>query len=230
MRNFLVPAAIAAILVSTPAAAHQDRWYVGGDIGVVLPRDTELDITDVTTDTDFNNVFDIQHDTGYELDAVVGFDFGMLKTEGELSFKHAGFDALDPSQEWIDFLEDQLTGVIVDPSDIELENGMDIISVMGNGFVDFGPDDGFGGYVGGGVGYGWAKAYGETDGSFAWQLVAGARYPVSADVDVGIKYKYFDMSSLDYISGVDVEGTIFQTDIGGNWRSHSVLLNFTYNL
>ena len=230
MRNYLVPAAIAATIVSTPAAAHADRLYVGGDVGVVLPRNTEIDVTDVTTGNTFDNAVDIEYSTGWEIDGVFGYDFGMIKAEGELSFKHANFDAVDPSTAWVNFLQSRIPGVIVDPSDIDLDDGMDIIAVMGNGFVDFGRDDGFGGYIGGGVGYGWAKAYGESDGSFAWQIVAGARYPVTPQIDIGIKYKYFDMSSLDYRSGVDVQGTIFSTDLGGNWRSHSILLNFTYNL
>ena len=230
MRNLLVTAAIATVLVSTPAAAHNNQWYIGGDAGVLLPRNTELDLTDVNTGNTFDNALDIEYGTGYDIDGNVGYDFGMIKAEAEFGFKHANFDAIDPSPEWINFLQSQLPGTIVDASDIELEDGIDILSVMANGMVDFGSDDGFGGYVGGGLGYGWAKGYGETDGSFAWQFIAGARYPVSEQIDIGIKYKYFDMSSLDYRSGIDVTGTTFNTDIGGNWRSHSILVNFTYNL
>ena len=230
MRIYLVPAAIAAAFVSTPVAADTGRMYVGGDVGLLLPRDTEIDITDVPSGNTFDNAIDIEYNTGFDIDGFFGYDFGMFKAEIEGGFKHSNFDAIDPSTEWVNFLQSQLPGVIIDPSDIDLDDGIDIISVMGNGYVDFGRDEGFGGYIGGGLGYGWAKAYGESNGSFAWQIVAGARYPITPDIDIGLKYKYFDMSSLDFRTGVDVVGNVRSTDIGGNWRSHSILFNFTYDL
>jgi len=231
MRYFLVPAAaIAATLVSTPALAQDSRWYVGGDVGILLPRNTEVDITDVTTGSTFDNAIDIQHNTGWEIDGNVGYDMGMFKFEGEASFKHSNFDAVDPSAAWVSFLQARVPGVIVVDQDIDLDDGIDIISLMGNGMVDFGSDDGFGGYIGGGLGLGWAKAYDESEGSFAWQLIAGVRYPVSENIDIGVKYKYFDMSSLDWRTGTDVRGTNFNINLDGNYRSHSILLNFTYNM
>jgi opacity protein-like surface antigen len=232
MRYLLVPvAAVAATMFSTPALAEDNRWYAGGDLGVVLPRNPELDITDANTGAEFDNAFDVEYGTGYEIAGFAGYDLGWFKAEGEFSFKHAGADAVDPSQAWINFLQSRIPGgVIIAPDDIELDAGTDIISVMANGLVDIGPDDGFGGYIGAGVGMGWAKTYGESDGSFAWQLIAGVRYPISESIDMGLKYKYFDMSSLDYISGVDVQGSVFNTNIDGNWRSHSILVDFEFEL
>jgi OmpA-OmpF porin, OOP family len=229
MRSHLVPVAIVAALVSTPAAAQSSRWYVGGDIGVLLPRDTEVDIRDANTSAEFDNAVDLQHNTGFELDGELGYDFGMFKVEGELGYKHSNFDAVDPSADWINFLQNNVGGVIVDPSDIDLDEGIDIITVMANGLLDLGPDNGLGGYIGGGVGLGWAKAYDQTEGSFAWQLIAGVRYPVSSNVDVGLKYRYFDMSSLDYVTGTDIQGQVFDINLDGDYRSHSLLANATYN-
>lgn len=227
MRNLMKPVAIAAVFVSVPAAADEGNWYVGGDIGIVLPRDTELDLTSGTTGTTFNNAADIEFNTGFELDAEVGYDFGAFRGELELGYKHANFEAVDFSPEWINFLQSQIPGVIVSPNDVDLDNGIDIISTMANGFFDIGSNTSFGVYVGGGVGMGWAKAYGESNGSFAWQIIAGARYPVSDSLDVGFRYRYFDMSSLDFAEGTDVQGAIVPINIDGNWRSHSLLANVT---
>ena len=230
MRYFLVPAVIAATLVSTPAMAHDNRWYIGGDVGILLPRNTEVDITDVTTGSTFENAVDIQYDTGWEIDGNVGYDLGMFKIEAEAAYKHSNFDAVDPSAAWVAFLQARVPGVIVVDQDINLDEGIDIINLMANGMVDFGADDGFGGYVGGGIGFGFAKAYGESDEGLAWQLIAGARYPVSESIDIGVKYKYFDMSDVDFRTGTVVRGTTFNIDLDGKYRSHSLLLNFTYNL
>ena len=230
MRYLIVPAAIAATLVSTPAMAHNDRWYIGGDVGVLLPRNTEVDITDVTTGSTFDNAVDIQHHTGWEIDGNVGYDFGGFKLEGEVGYKHSNFDAVDPSAAWVSFLQARVPGVIVVDQDINLDEGIDIIDVMANGMVDFGSDTGFGGYVGVGAGMGFAKAYGSSDEGFAWQLIGGVRYPVSESIDVGLKYKYFDLSNVDFRTGTTVRGTNFNIDLDGKYRAHSILLNFTYNM
>ena len=230
MHKVLVAAAIAATVISTPAAAQASRWYIGGDVGVLLPRNTEVDVTDVTTGQTFENAVDIQHHTGWEIDGNFGYDMGMFKIEAEAAYKHSNFDAVDPSAAWVSFLQASVPGVIVVDQDINLDEGIDIINLMANGMVDFGPDDGFGGYIGGGIGFGFAKAYGESDEGLAWQLIAGARYPVSESIDIGLKYKYFDMSDVDFRTGTVVRGTNFNIDLDGKYRSHSILLNFTYNM
>jgi opacity protein-like surface antigen len=225
----LAAIAVSTVLAAAPASAKENTWYIGADIGVLLPRDTEIDIGDVNTGNSFNNAIDLQHKTGYDIDGVVGYDFGGFRVEGELGFKHSTFDAIDPSTEWITFLQGRIPGTIIDPSDIDLDDGIDIVTTMVNGMVDIGPDTGFNGYVGAGAGMGWAKAYGESDGSFAWQFIAGVRYPVTPTIDLGLKYRYFDMSSLDYNEGTDIAGTVVPINLDGNWRSHSILVNMAYN-
>ena len=203
---------------------------------MLLPRDTEVDFTDVATGTKFSNAIDLQYHTGFDLDANVGYDFGMFKAEGEIGYKHASFDAISPSGAWLTFLQNRIPvinplapGGAVAPSEIQLNNGLDIIDVMANGLFDIGHDNGFGGYIGGGLGMGFAKAYGESTSSFAWQFIAGARYPVSPNIDLGLRYKYFDMSGLDFKPTAVVRATNFVTDFNGNYNSHSIDLNLTYN-
>jgi len=235
MTKYLIPAAaIAAVLVSAPAAANDGLMYVGGDIGILLPRDSEIDVTDVATGATFNNAADWQYDTGFDVSGQVGYDFGMFKLEGELGYKHASFTAISPSTDWLNFLHDRL--VVVNPlstavvaSDIDLHGGVDIIDTMVNGLVDIGPDHGFGGYLGGGIGMGWAKAYGESSSSFAWQFIAGVKYPIGDQLDIGLKYKYFDLAGLDFVPGVDVHGTNFDTNLDSRFSTHSIDVNLTYN-
>ena len=82
-------------------------------------------------------------------------------------------------------------------------------------------DDGWSGYVGGGVGIASVKyrahvtdpAFGvpgsplpdpplttfdfsDSDSGFAWQLIAGVRMPLSPNIDLGLKYRFFNSRGL----------------------------------
>ena len=48
-----------------------------------------------------------------------------------------------------------------------------------------------GGGIGGGVGYAGVHEFNSSHSSFAWQLLAQAYYPVSDQIDIGLKYRYF---------------------------------------
>src|SRR3546814_18606263 len=82
------------------------------------------------------------------------------------------------------------------------------LSFMLNGLLDFGPDDGLQGFVGGGVGIARVDAdltvfapgsgiVNDSDTGFAWQALAGIRTPLSDNWDIGLKYRYFQASSVD---------------------------------
>ena len=87
---------------------------------------------------------------------------------------------------------------------------------MVNGLLDFGDDDGWSGYVGGGVGLASVKynfendtAIGdvnENDGGFAWQVIAGVRKAVSTNIELGLKYRFFNTTKFKY--GDDVGGEL----------------------
>ena len=62
---------------------------------------------------------------------------------------------------------------------------------MINGLLDFGGNGDLGGYAGGGVGYANVKQFGDSNGKLAWQLIAGIYAPVSPNIDIGLKYRYF---------------------------------------
>ena len=68
---------------------------------------------------------------------------------------------------------------------------------MANALVDFGDEDGFSFYAGGGFGRAKVKAFGDSDSAWAWQLIAGARYAISRNIDLGLKYRYFQTGSVN---------------------------------
>src|SRR6266550_1617964 len=93
MRKYLLAAAAAAVF-STPAMARDGSGYIGLEGGVLFPKsqhlDANIDFTDPTvTDVTFNNVARVKNKTGYDVDLIGGYDFGMFRLEGELGYKRA---------------------------------------------------------------------------------------------------------------------------------------------
>ena len=68
---------------------------------------------------------------------------------------------------------------------------------MINGLVDFGNEDGLSFYAGAGAGRARVKTLGESDSAWAWQGIAGVRYALSPNIDLGLKYRYFRTGNLD---------------------------------
>jgi opacity protein-like surface antigen len=105
-----------------------------------------------------------------------------------------------------------------------------VLSGMGNAMLDFGDDANWGGFIGAGAGIANVKALGESDSGFAWQVIAGVRMPVSSNIDIGLKYRYFRSAKMDLNDTVDF-GTNGSVGVGANGRfeSHSLLLSLVYN-
>ena len=74
---------------------------------------------------------------------------------------------------------------------------------MINGLIDIGPMEGFGLYAGGGAGYADIHEAGRSTGKLAWQAIAGAYTAVSANIDIGVKYRYFDGGRLSRTANLD---------------------------
>src|SRR5206468_1732 len=73
--------------LASPALARDGAAYVGVHAGVVKPQRLNLDFSNGAVD--IANGERLSHKTGYDVDAVVGYDFGMFRLEGELAYKHA---------------------------------------------------------------------------------------------------------------------------------------------
>ncbi|TNE86664.1 MAG: hypothetical protein EP330_20975, partial [Deltaproteobacteria bacterium] len=117
-------------------------------------------------------------------------------------------------------------------NDSEVGGGAEALSFMLNGLVDFGPDDGLQGFVGGGVGVGRVKVgvltpiagldVDDSDSGFAWQILAGVRTPISDKIDIGLKYRFYNQFGNNLVAA---DGT----DAKVGYRSHSLLATLAYN-
>ncbi|MEO6359147.1 MAG: outer membrane beta-barrel protein [Sphingomicrobium sp.] len=222
MRKYLL-AAVAVAAVAAPASA-QNGPYVGIEGGVLFPRSNDWDATvDYTTtqtpltpaapagpaDTSFGDAFGIEYKRGLDLDAIVGYDFGMFRLEGELGYKRANLDEIETDSSYISALNTALNRPSAAPdvgapglpalsaADFDLDGKVTVTSLMANALVDFGDEQGLSFYAGGGIGRAKVKMLGGSDNSMAMQLIAGLRYAISPNMGVGLKYRYFRTGNLD---------------------------------
>ena len=159
----------------------------------------------------------------------------MFRAEAELGYKRASIDEIG--------FQDELVNTQLSGGFFDAEGRGSAVSAMLNGLLDFGDDESWSGYVGGGLGLARVKyravvtdpafgtpgsgtptpleAFGvsDTDDAWAWQIIAGIRAAISPNVDLGLKYRFFNTAKLSFR---DSDG---QDDfsVEGKWRSHSLL-------
>jgi OOP family OmpA-OmpF porin len=198
MRKLAISLALASTALASPALARDDQWYVGVDGGAMIVEDLSLDIGTL------QNAASIDTNKGFDVGGVVGYDFGGLRLESEVSYRQV---------------------------DAKSSGNASALSFMVNGVLDFGEDDGIQGFVGGGAGVARVDMQtvlatpvflDDSDTGFAWQALAGVRAPLSKRWDVGLKYRFFNASKVNL---VDRLGRAVDT----SFRSHSIMGSLVYN-
>jgi OmpA-OmpF porin, OOP family len=228
MRKLTIVVALIATLVAMPAQARDDAVYVELEHAIAGTMKVNHLNIDVGTTPDAAQAF---HNRGWDVGGIVGYDFGRFRLEGEVSWRKAKVYAL--------------SSVVRIPSNTALSptsptgtfatefSEMSAGSLMLNGLVDIGNDNSIQVYAGGGVGFaavkgqysinrlgpGWIS---DTNTAFAWQGLVGVRYPVGNRVDLGLKYRFFNASDVDW---VDTGGRAIQTDL----RTQSLMFTVGYN-
>ncbi len=223
MRKLAVTLALATTALATPALARDNAWYVGVEGGAMIVEDIDYDLT-----TPAGGVTTVDSNYGYDVGGTVGYDFGALRVETEVAYKSATVDEL------------RTTGSIATGPTTGVGAGTysgggrtSALSFMANALLDFGDDDAISGFVGGGAGVARVKAHDyrvnnnfaaldDSDTVFAWQALAGIRAPLSENVDVSLKYRFFN---ADDVRLVNVRGVGYD----GRFRSHSLLGGLTFN-
>lgn len=221
MRKLAVTLALATTALSTPAFARDDAWYVGVEGGAMLVEDIHFDVgasKDVVTQNNH---------AGYDVGGNIGYDFGPFRAEAEVSYRRARVDSARTS-----ILLPSGPGLVAPAGNYEQASGnTSALSFMVNGLLDFGDDNGLQGFVGGGAGVARIKdrlrvgandTVNDSDTVFAWQALAGVRAPINKNVDVSLKYRFFNAPDVKL---VDIGGNQWK----GRYRSHSLLVGLTYN-
>ena len=132
---------MASTALATPALARDNTWYVGIEGGPMIVEDIAFRIC---SGPETNQV---SFDTGYDFGGFVGYDFGAFRLEAEASYRRADASDFTAGSSGV------LTNGIIRPAGTYAARGyMDSLAFMLNGMLDFGPDDGLQGFVGGGAG------------------------------------------------------------------------------
>ena len=124
MRKLVIGMALASTVLATPALARDNSWYAELDFGPMIVEDSDMDSLQSVLDSDY----------GYDGGGAIGYDFGAFRMEAEASYRSADHDELyGPAF------------TLSNPG-----GNANVLSFMLNGMLDFGPDDGIQGFVGGG--------------------------------------------------------------------------------
>ena len=244
-------AAVAAAAIASPAAARDNSGYVGLDLGAVLPQKQDIsgsvDFTAPptgTADIAESDIGSVRFKMGYDADLVAGYDFGMFRVEGELGYKRAKAKNVHLNDAFITSFNAG-AGTLFTEDSFDLGGHVSVLSGMVNALLDFGGNGGVGGFVGAGAGYARVKEFGDSDSGFAWQLLAGVYTPISDNIDIGLKYRYFRSSKLHlddavaFAAGAGPCGPVGAASpcsggtatfgIDDHFASHSLLASLIYN-
>lgn len=223
MRNYLLAAAAAAA-IATPALARDGSPYVGVEGGLMIVEDFTSDVTSTRAGTTnpFVEGYKVNFKPGFDVDAIAGYDFGIFRVEGELGYKRANVDDV--------ILTTALASNLGTTNDtFDFSDRVTVLSLMANGLLDFGDDDGWAGYVGGGIGRARVRLAGDRDSALAYQGIAGVRRAITPNIDVGLKYRYFRTASLRFNDDFGGTAGISRLDSRGKLRTHSLLASLIYN-
>ncbi|WP_040702660.1 outer membrane protein, partial [Novosphingobium nitrogenifigens] len=211
MRKLVLGLALATTAMATPAFARSGQWYVEVEGGASI-----LETENKATTTGHDGT--LEHNTGWTVNGQLGYDFGMFRLEGQVGYLDAGNKTLNVDNQTITAVGGRTHGW----------------KSMLNGLVDFGPDNGLQGYVGGGLGVARIRQTIPNDDymiyqsrtKFAWQLIAGVRAPISKHWDIGARYEFFNVDGLNY-AGLGNQWT--GTNVHSRLRTHNIMGTLTYN-
>ena len=224
MKKYMVSAALVSAMIATPAMARDGYWYAGIEGGVLIPEDTQIDFDIDTAEAS------IDQETGYDVDLLLGRDFGAFRLELEGAYKSSDIQEVTSTGAGIPFDGTPVFAV----GTFDADGSVDVLSGMLNGLIDLGGNDGIGFYAGGGIGVARVNAdytlnnstvgafVDDDETNFAWQLIAGLRFPLSESVDLGLKYRYFNTDEVDLVDNIGRDATL-------DLETHSVLASLLLN-
>jgi iron complex outermembrane receptor protein len=231
-----------------PRSGHA---YLGLEAGTIFPEGfsaTGINHVTNTTAAPVANALYVRQKTGWDVDGVLGYDFGRFRAEVEAGFKRTRLKsvAYNDASAPIDGTS-VVAGQASSPvGQYDRAGGAtQVLSVLANGLVNIGQRDArIGGFIGGGVGLArvttgrWTlnrdvapltatatPTYFSDDNvtTFAWQALAGLRHRLGQHSDLTLKYRYFTVPDVTFFTsnGNQVEGKL---------SSHSLLFGINFNL
>lgn len=207
-------AVIAAGLVAglcTAASAQTDGWYAGAEAGVNFVPSLKFRMPD-------NKNWTQKQDPGYAISGDVGYGFGPVRVEGELTWR-----------------QNDLSKIVDSLGTASGDGNINALSVMGNVFYDIDTGTKFTPYVGvgaGGLNLGEDHVHtrgvmltNDGDLRFAYQGIAGVSYAVNDQLSIKADYHYIRADEVRFTTETAYDGNTGK----GNYQAHSVMVGFTWH-
>ena len=226
MKRSLKVAIIFSCFFPIAAIAH-GAVYVGAGGGVSIVPDSDISYSSSVWGDDGKET--LSFDTGYQINAVVGYGFAGLpiRIEGEILYQRNDIDSVS-GQGYTESLQD---------------SNFTNKGVLVNVYYDFRNNTRFTPFVSLGMGYydleitaegeklksettEWSMS--KADGSgFAWQLSAGTAYRLTDNLSLDLKYRYYCTDGFTYTNqdtgAIDVYKSKF------DYAVHTILLGIRYS-
>ena len=196
MRKLAIAMALASTTLATPALARDGSFYAAINGGIMVLEDSNIDLVDLSDESISIDDFAIlKSKPGFDVDLTAGYDFGMIRVEGEIGYKHAGLDEVE--------LRNAIPVTGAFGANFDADGNSRSLSFMVNALLDVGDEDSWSGYVGPGIGIADVRMHVDDidgidlddldldnsirDSRLAWQVVAGVRTAITPNIDVGDK-------------------------------------------
>lgn len=219
MKAYLI-AIVTLVVFSIPslsaAAAGRPGPYFTGFLGTSFARDTAVSGFDYGNSIAFRD--QVTFDPGVYIGGTGGYDFGFLRVEGELSYRHAKIDSVT-DQNGVPFRR--------------VDGDLGAFATMFNVFFDIHNASRVTPYLGGGIGFAsvyisdttspdiTGNLYDESDDTVAaYQIGAGMDVALTNRFSLDIGYRYFitEKAKLD--------GNFISSDV--RFESHNAMVGFKF--
>jgi len=199
--HFTILAVLVTLTIPALCAAAPPRPgpYVSGFVGVSVPQNA--DVTSYTYGT--TPLTDrVEFDPSINIGGTGGFDFGFIRLEGELSYKHGNI------------------ATITEQGGTRLHNAdgnLGALAMMFNAFFDLHNASPVTPYVGGGIGFAamhlsdtFVSEYGppiyqeDDDSVFAYQAGAGVEIALNRMLSLDLGYRYFATTTAKFGGDRDI--------------------------
>jgi len=214
---FMIPVVCAATPIRPGA-------YMSGFLGVTVPNDTMVTTDDFIANTTFNDRVELN--PGINIGMTGGYDFGYLRLEGELSYKHSEMKNITDQSDNFSFRN--------------VDGNLAALALMFNSFVDLHTNSIVTPYVGGGIGFATlylsdtfgtdtrggtlsrAQLYeNDSDSVFAYQVGGGVEIALNRELSLDLGYRYFGTSSARFDSSFDQNTKL-------KYESHNATVGFRF--
>ncbi len=216
-KNLIITAVLAALIIPTICSAIPlvPSPYVSVFAGASIPESTSVTTNDFSQNATFNDR--VEFDTGAYAGGTAGVDFGLLRLEGELSYRHSDIKSITDQSNGFQFQD--------------VNGDLGALSFMANAFIDLHNPSPITPYFGGGAGFAvldlsdtFAGAPtqgllypGGSQTVFAYQVGAGLELALNRFFSLDIGYRYFGTDKAKFESN-----SISTTDL--KLESHNAMV------